>query len=485
MGWATVASTMAPEAPGYTAVTETWGGTISGYCAIGIERRAKAPAIVVTTAMTIASLGRSTKTDDSTDKLRSTGRSYRGGAHRCAGPDALQALYDDQFSASKTGVDHNARAAFGSGLDPPYRRFPVRNNENVNTFLVGYQRRLRYYDLLLRSSDFNNDSHQLSIDQSSVRIRHGRPRGNRVGRAINGHIDKIYFANLVVDCAVRKAQLDLQTLDVDPFAGLPDVQKFTLTDGTGHIHWILAPNCRQHARARAYSVAFRDVGAADFSRNRGDDVCVAEIDLRCLQIGFCFQNCCLSLLIGRQRLISCDDGARVCFEQFFGAFELNFGQGPCRLGALECSLRLLDRGFERSSFDPVQWRAFFDHIAFPEQYLLKESGNARFHLDAIDRFHAANKLKGWSRGLVVGDDGADWDDCGTGLLAMRGRRDSESAKKRKYDVAHRVLPSAGRGTSTIALSMKPAIALRCNTLIVRALSGEPRLTKRRLAKVYG
>src|SRR5258707_7322088 len=71
MGWATVAATTAPEAPGYTAVTDTCGGTISGYCAIGIDTSASAPAIVVTIAMTIASRGRSTKTDDNICQPRS------------------------------------------------------------------------------------------------------------------------------------------------------------------------------------------------------------------------------------------------------------------------------------------------------------------------------------------------------------------------------------------------------------------------------
>ena len=46
-------------------VTETWGGTISGYCAIGMEYSANAPAIVVTIAMTMARRGRSTKIDES------------------------------------------------------------------------------------------------------------------------------------------------------------------------------------------------------------------------------------------------------------------------------------------------------------------------------------------------------------------------------------------------------------------------------------
>src|SRR5690348_17219687 len=62
IGCATVASTTEAEAPGYVVVTETCGGTMSGYCAIGITKRERMPAIVVTIAMTAASRGRATKT---------------------------------------------------------------------------------------------------------------------------------------------------------------------------------------------------------------------------------------------------------------------------------------------------------------------------------------------------------------------------------------------------------------------------------------
>ena len=47
------------QTPGYVVVTDTWGGTISGYCAIGITSRDSNPAIVVTMAMTVARRGRS------------------------------------------------------------------------------------------------------------------------------------------------------------------------------------------------------------------------------------------------------------------------------------------------------------------------------------------------------------------------------------------------------------------------------------------
>src|SRR3546814_6930767 len=64
MGWAIDASTTLALAPGYRAVTETCGGTISGNWATGMREMAMIPASVMTTAITIASRGRSKKMDE-------------------------------------------------------------------------------------------------------------------------------------------------------------------------------------------------------------------------------------------------------------------------------------------------------------------------------------------------------------------------------------------------------------------------------------
>ena len=45
-------------------VTSTWGGTISGSCAIGIRVRARSPPSVMTIEITIASRGRLMKKEE-------------------------------------------------------------------------------------------------------------------------------------------------------------------------------------------------------------------------------------------------------------------------------------------------------------------------------------------------------------------------------------------------------------------------------------
>src|SRR5215467_9923419 len=60
-GAATVFSITSADAPGYTAVTVTTGGAISGYCAIGSVRIAASPASTKNSAITAAKIGRSMK----------------------------------------------------------------------------------------------------------------------------------------------------------------------------------------------------------------------------------------------------------------------------------------------------------------------------------------------------------------------------------------------------------------------------------------
>src|SRR6266446_6822241 len=61
IGLATACSMVMASAPGYVVVTMIWGGTISGNCASGSPRMETTPTITVMMAMTIATIGRSTK----------------------------------------------------------------------------------------------------------------------------------------------------------------------------------------------------------------------------------------------------------------------------------------------------------------------------------------------------------------------------------------------------------------------------------------
>src|SRR4029077_850780 len=61
IGLASACSMVMASAPGYVVVTMIWGGTMSGNCASGSPRMETTPTITVMMAMTIATIGRSTK----------------------------------------------------------------------------------------------------------------------------------------------------------------------------------------------------------------------------------------------------------------------------------------------------------------------------------------------------------------------------------------------------------------------------------------
>src|ERR1700761_4255276 len=120
-GWATVSSTTAADAPGKLAVTVTWGGTMSGNCDRGMRCNASKPASVISTARTMASLGRSTKT---AEIIRSVPhgrlRTHRAWIDDQAWTGALDALGDDRLAFLQTGGDHGggwSRLAKGDAAD--------------------------------------------------------------------------------------------------------------------------------------------------------------------------------------------------------------------------------------------------------------------------------------------------------------------------------------------------------------------------------
>src|SRR2546430_5535806 len=69
-GVATVRDTVSADAPGYTVVICTVGGTISGYCATGRIASAPSPSSVTKALSTIAKRGRS-RSEEHTSELQS------------------------------------------------------------------------------------------------------------------------------------------------------------------------------------------------------------------------------------------------------------------------------------------------------------------------------------------------------------------------------------------------------------------------------
>src|SRR3954454_5838831 len=170
IGCATVASTTAELAPGYIVVTETCGGTMSGYCATGIAMKASAPAIVVITAMTIASRGRSTKIADSmgsapVDRLRD-----RAGAHGHPGAQTLQPLDDHELAAREALVDDDARPAFAARLHSPDDSLAVVRDEDIDALLIRDQSRLRNHHLVFGLVALKSDAHKLAVGQAGLGV---------------------------------------------------------------------------------------------------------------------------------------------------------------------------------------------------------------------------------------------------------------------------------------------------------------------------
>src|SRR5215471_12122667 len=121
--------------------------------------------MVVTMAMTIASLGRSTKIADSIGSAPSNRLRYRAGADRYAGAHVLQSFDDDELAAGQPFIDDDVRPALGARLDAPDDGLAVVDHKHIDAALIGDQRGLRDDHSFLRLAAFEIDAHQLPIDQ--------------------------------------------------------------------------------------------------------------------------------------------------------------------------------------------------------------------------------------------------------------------------------------------------------------------------------
>ena len=260
----------------------------------------------------------------------------------------------------QAGFDDDAGSALLAELDAPDHGLAVVDDEDVDALLVGDQRGLRDHHLFHRRAAFEDHPHQLAVDQRALRIGDGGAQGHAVGAAIDGHVDEVDFADLVVQWSRRKTcSFTLMVVDIGLLV-LAGLQHVGLAHRKGHIHRVLADDERQRPGVGADHIAFGDVGAADLSGDGRVDVGVAEIDVRGVQIGLVGQDLALGLLVGGERLVARHHGAGLPRHQLLGALELNLGERLCRLAALQGALGLLDGGLEESRLDLVERRAFLD-----------------------------------------------------------------------------------------------------------------------------
>src|SRR4026207_71617 len=86
------------------------GGMMDGYCAIGSPTRLTRPRITVSTEITMATIGRSTKNRLIASPGRRAGRRGRRACgvrrNRRAGPEVLQAAHDDALAGLEPLLHH-------------------------------------------------------------------------------------------------------------------------------------------------------------------------------------------------------------------------------------------------------------------------------------------------------------------------------------------------------------------------------------------
>src|SRR5215475_15936556 len=174
---------------------------MSGSCAIGMERSETNPAIAVTSAMTTASRGRSTKIDENIASAADRPFS-RYSHHNQPRPQTLHASLVDEFAPGKPFCNDDGGTQRLPYFDAPDRRFSILNNEHIDALLISDQRSLRYNDSFLRFIAFDADLNELPINQPSFRIWQRRTHCDGIGSLIDLHVHEIDLARVWIDRTV-------------------------------------------------------------------------------------------------------------------------------------------------------------------------------------------------------------------------------------------------------------------------------------------
>src|SRR5207237_305581 len=161
--------------------------------------------------------------------------------------------------------------------DPADGRFPFLRDEDIDALLVGNERRLRNDHLFLWGTACERDAHQLAVDQRKIGIWKFSARQDGIGGAVHGQFDEIYLAGMLVRDSVRKKQGRFDAGNIDGVSGLLGVQEFTLADGKGHVHRILADDDGQRTGFRTDDIADGDVGLADLACDGRVGLSIAEM----------------------------------------------------------------------------------------------------------------------------------------------------------------------------------------------------------------
>jgi hypothetical protein len=227
-------------------------------------------------------------------------------------------------------------------------------------------------------------------------------------------------------------------------AGLSSTQEFALAHRERHIHGVLADDGREDAAVRTDDVALGQSGASDLAGDRGNDVGVAEVDLRRLQVRLIGHDGALRFPLRRDGFVQRLTRAYVLRIELLLPLPVLHRELVLGLAGLQLALGLLDRCLEQAFFDAVERLAFLDQVAFLEQDRLQVTLYSRSDLDAVDGVDPSDEVERLRDRPQLGLHDAHRNGCRP--FRMRGRRE-RADQCRQDDCPH--VTSSMRGTDNV------------------------------------
>jgi hypothetical protein len=206
-------------------------------------------------------------------------------------------------------------------------------------------------------------------------------------------IVKIDLTQLVVQRSVGESDLCLDAFDIGRTAGLSCAQEFALAHRERHIHGIQADDRREDAAVRTDDVALGQGRSPDLAGDRRNDVGVAQIDLRRLQVRLICHDGPLRFPLRRDGFVQLLARAYVLRKELLLPLPVLHRELVLGLAGLQSALGLLDRCLKQAFFDAVERLPLVDQIAFLEKDRLQVALHPRPDVDAVDRVDPSDEVE--------------------------------------------------------------------------------------------
>ena len=381
-----------------------------------------------------------------------------------AGEGALQAV-DDDVLARLDAVDDAHGADQRAGLDfARLDQLVGADHQHDLAGLVGGDGAVRHHGRLVRLAGADLDARRQARREAAVLVVEDGAQLHAAGGRVEAVVDEIDLAGVRKALLVEQAHLHRGRrfrvacrLAVFEEGGLAGVEV--------GVHAVGRDDGGEHRLADADQVAGGDVGARHAAADRRGDPGIAEVQARGLERGLGGVEAAAGVLRGGAQLVGFLLGNGAHRQQLVGARDFALGKAGLGAGRFDAGGGARHFGGEWARVDGKQQRALAHDLAVAEMDALERAGDARAHVDLVDRGQArAEFVEFFYRAARYRRHRYRRRAAGAGRLRLRRPRAAASEERRQQRPASTAIRDASteRSFGSSGVDKRDAMAARAS-----------------------